>query len=99
MNEEKIPFFSYNSDTQKFWILGKIADTKEEVDKCICIIMKENQQLKEQLQQRDNIINKLVEIKYNFQNENPLIIFENNDLLKFMNDLQDIFNLKIRSDK
>ena len=99
MNEEKIPFFSYNSDTQKFWILGKIVDTKEEVDKCICTIIQENKQLNKQLQQRDNIINKLIEIKYNFLNENSLLIFGNDNLLKFMNDLQDIFNLKIRSDK
>lgn len=55
--------------------------------------------LKSQLQQRDNIINKIIEIKYNFQNENSLLIFENENLLKFMNDLQDVFNLKIRSDK
>lgn len=59
----------------------------------------EIKQLKQKLQQRDNIINKIIEIKYNFQNENSLLIFENENLLKFMNDLQDVFNLKIRSDK
>lgn len=62
-------------------------------------LLEENQQLKEKLEQRDNIINKLIEIKYNFQNENSLFIFENDVLLKFMNDLQYIFNSKMRSDK
>lgn len=55
--------------------------------------------LKQKLQQKEDIINKIIDIKYNFQNENSSLIFEYDTLLKFMNDLQDIFILKIRSDK
>lgn len=63
------------------------------------VVLRENMKLKQKLQQKEDIINKIIDIKYNFQNENSSLIFEYDTLLKFMNDLQDIFILKIRSDK
>lgn len=63
------------------------------------VVLRENMRLKQKLQQKEDVINKIIDIKYNFQNENSSLIFEYDTLLKFMNDLQDIFILKIRSDK
>lgn len=58
------------------------------------MLLEENKKLKEKLQQKEDIINKAKEIKYKFHDNNSLLIFENSNLLKFMNELQEILDSK-----
>lgn len=68
----------------------------DEAQKVIDYIIKleqENQQLKQQLEQRDNIINKVREIIDKFYISNNFVVYDNNDITKAIIELFKILNI------
>lgn len=56
-------------------------------------LKKENQELKKQLEQRDNIINKAKKIIDNFYISNNFVVYDNNDITKAIIELFKILNI------
>ena len=57
-------------------------------------LQQENQKLKQQLQQRDNIINKAKEIIDKFYVSNNFVVYDNNDITKAIIKLEEILDNK-----
>lgn len=93
MSEEKVPLFAYNTDTQKFWILGKVVDiTKaEEVDKCIRTIKQENEQLKDLIIEKNKQIEDIRNQKKDYTEIN-ILTMKLNQKEKIINNLNELIN-------
>lgn len=57
-------------------------------------LLKENEKLEQENQKHKEVIDKAINLRNKFATKNPLLIFENDDLLNFMNSLLDILEKK-----
>ena len=76
-------FFEYGIDIEKpIELANKIIDLQQE-----------NQSLKEQLEASEKARKEAMELKHKFHKDFGLLIFENYELIKFMNKLEDILDI------
>lgn len=66
--------------------------TIEQVRKNETKLINEIKNLEQQCKRQKEAIDKAIELRNNFAKENAGLIFENNEFIKFMNNLLDILN-------
>ena len=69
-------------------------DSADVISMILDNLQKENKKLKQQLQQRDNIINKSREIIDKFYVSNNFVVYDNNDITKAIIKLEEILDNK-----